>query len=212
VYINNNPSSPPFNMFFENLSTKITAYKSKTPPYGGISAHVSKSVSRVLSRAIIYLGLLLPDRLKRPYPGRGGPPHYIPYSVLLQVGFTEPIQSPGLLVSSYLTFPPLPSIRRTTSNTRRSISVALSLESPPLGVTQHPALWSSDFPQLHFYGVQPRSPDLLTCSIQFAQYIIAWITRFVKLSNSAFGIVIGLIGQIKYSATVFTLYNVISLF
>ena len=25
-------------------------------------------------------------------------------------------------------------------------SVALSLGSPPLGVTQHPALWSSDFP------------------------------------------------------------------
>ena len=29
---------------------------------------------------------------------------------------------------------------------RSGISVALSLESPPLGVTQHPALWSSDFP------------------------------------------------------------------
>lgn len=27
-----------------------------------------------------------------------------------------------------------------------AVSVALSLESPPLGITQHPALWSSDFP------------------------------------------------------------------
>lgn len=29
----------------------------------------------------------------------------------------------------------------------RSVSVALSLESPPLDVIQHPALRSSDFPQ-----------------------------------------------------------------
>jgi len=49
-----------------------------------------------------------------------------------------------MLVSSYLTFPPLP------AKCRRYLSVALSLESPPLGVTQHPALWSSDFPHLPF--------------------------------------------------------------
>ena len=47
------------------------------------------------------------------------------------------------LVSSYLTFPSLPN---TKINVRRYISVALSLESPPLGITQHSALWSSDFP------------------------------------------------------------------
>ena len=43
-------------------------------------------------------------------------------------------------VSSYLTFPPL--------HTRgmRYLSVALSLGSPPPGVTRHPALCSSDFP------------------------------------------------------------------
>ena len=43
-------------------------------------------------------------------------------------------------VSSYLTFPPL--------HTRgmRYLSVALSLGSPPPGVTRHSALWSSDFP------------------------------------------------------------------
>ena len=45
------------------------------------------------------------------------------------------------LVSSYLTFPPLP-------QKRRYLSVALSLRSPSLGVTQHPALRSSDFPLL----------------------------------------------------------------
>src|SRR5690554_3173966 len=49
------------------------------------------------------------------------------------------------LVSSYLTFPSLPN---TKINVRRYISVALSLESPPLGITQHSALWSSDFPHI----------------------------------------------------------------
>ena len=39
-------------------------------------------------------------------------------------------------------------------------SVALSLGSPPLGVTQHPALWSSDFPRA---GSRP-SRDHLACS------------------------------------------------
>jgi len=28
------------------------------------------------------------NRFMRPYPGRGGPPHNVPYLVLLQVGFT----------------------------------------------------------------------------------------------------------------------------
>ena len=43
-------------------------------------------------------------------------------------------------VSSYLAFPPL------HANRMRYLSVALSLGSPPPGVTRHPALWSSDFP------------------------------------------------------------------
>ncbi len=34
----------------------------------------------------------------------------------------------------------------TSACRRRYVSVALSLGLPPLGVTQHPALWSSDFP------------------------------------------------------------------
>ena len=44
-------------------------------------------------------------------------------------------------VSSYLTFPPLHAPRRM-----RYLSVALSLGSPPPGVTRHSALCSSDFP------------------------------------------------------------------
>lgn len=47
------------------------------------------------------------------------------------------------------------------------ISVALSLGSPPLGITQHPALWSSDFPraQSRVGDLRSRPPDLLACQM-----------------------------------------------
>ena len=48
-----------------------------------------------------------------------------------------------LLVSSYLTISPLPATR----GSGRYVSVALSLRSPSLAVSQHSALWSSDFPR-----------------------------------------------------------------
>ena len=63
-------------------------------------------------------------------------------------------------VSSYLTFPPFPGCwllliyalaqinKNDQQHFRRFISVALSLESPPPGITRHPALWSSDFPHV----------------------------------------------------------------
>lgn len=47
-----------------------------------------------------------------------------------------------MLVSSYLHRSILTYLRR------RSISVALSLKSPSLVVSQHPALWSPDFPRV----------------------------------------------------------------
>jgi len=50
--------------------------------------------------------------------------------------------SPELLVRSYRTVPSLPVKKQAVC-----ISVALSLGLPPLGVIQHLALWSSDFPQ-----------------------------------------------------------------
>ncbi len=53
-----------------------------------------KSISRVLYLTIIYLGLLLPIRLQRHTRRRDGQPHMSSYSVLLQVGFTEPSGHP----------------------------------------------------------------------------------------------------------------------
>jgi len=64
--------------------------------------------------------------------------------VLLQVGFAEPPMSPPELVSSYLTVSPLP--QETNVPRGGLLSVALSFPSLGLGVTQHLALWSSDFP------------------------------------------------------------------
>jgi len=79
----------------------------------------------------------------------------LPYLVLLRVGFSKPAGSPPPLVSSYLTFSPLP-----WTNHGGLVSVALSLGLPPLGITQHPALWSSDFPP----AADGTSGDHLACS------------------------------------------------
>ena len=62
---------------------------------------------------------------------------------LLRVGFAEPSKSPCLLVSSYLTVSPLPEAQAQSGGL---LSVALSLVSQPVGVTDHPVLRSPDFP------------------------------------------------------------------
>jgi hypothetical protein len=67
-----------------------------------------------------------------------------PCLALLRVGFAEPRRSLGALVSSYLTVSPLPL-------TGRSLLCGTFRGLPRLGVTQHPALRSPDFPR-------PRSP------------------------------------------------------
>jgi len=79
----------------------------------------------------------------------------LPYLVLLRVGFSKPAVSPPPLVSSYLTFSPLP-----WANHGGLVSEALSLGLPPLGITQHPALWSSDFPP----AADELAGDHLACS------------------------------------------------
>ncbi len=90
-------------------------------------------------------------------------------------------------VSSYLAFSPLPEGRAVGGRPpvgvrpacRRSggmFSVALSLGSPPLGVTQHPALWSSDFPPPGF-NPRRRSPCLLRSYCQSTASTVTTVLR-----------------------------------
>ena len=66
-----------------------------------------------------------------------------------------------MLVRSYRTFSPLPvPARRTGRAIGGLFSVALSVRSPCLAVSQHPSLWSPDLPRLGH--AEPRLPVRLT--------------------------------------------------
>src|SRR4051812_42839556 len=93
--------------------------------------------------ATIPLGVPLPTRSSGLPGSSGGPPSNAPCLTLLRVGFTEPSESPRTLVVSYTTVSPLPAACATGG----LLSVALSRESPRVGVTHHPALWSPDLPR-----------------------------------------------------------------
>lgn len=113
---------------------------------------------------IIHLGPALPTASSGQPGSLGRATHALPYSALLQVGFTWPALSPGPPVRSYRTVSALPRPLRPPAlllvscpgvGTREPaevsrpgglLSVALSFGSPRPGVTRHPALWSSDFP------------------------------------------------------------------
>lgn len=91
---------------------------------------------------IIPLGPPVARGLARPTrEHRAGHPQALPYLVLLRAGFSWLPVSPPAPVSSYLTLSPLP-----WAYHGGLVSVALSVGSPPLGITQRPALWSPDFP------------------------------------------------------------------
>ena len=113
---------------------------------------------------IIHLGRQLPAASSDLPESTDGQSLTLSYSVLLRMGFTKLSRSPGKLVSSYLTFSPLPAGRipppQGTSGNRRGgiFSVALSLGLPPVAVSDHPALWSSDFPP-----ARKRTSDHLPC-------------------------------------------------
>ena len=115
-------------------------------------------------------------RLKRPYPRAPRGPRFthtpslrptrgsLSYLTLLRVGFTEPARSPAPLVSSYLTVSPLP------RGSRRAAVCFLwhwSVGSPPLAVSQHPALRSPDFPPARV-APRRRSSGLLWCQSKSA--------------------------------------------
>ena len=73
------------------------------------------------------------------------------YLVLLRVGFARPAGLPaaGELLPRHFTL---------ACTGKRYVSVALSVGLPLLGVTQHPARWSPDFPPRVRDAEQP--PDL----------------------------------------------------
>src|ERR1700750_846578 len=94
--------------------------------------------------------------LQRATRERGGPPHVLPYLLLLRVGLAVP--SVSLRTRCALTAPFHPCRRSTAGGL---FSVALSRESPRLAVSQHPALWSPDFPLALVEGasVRPNGSD-----------------------------------------------------
>ena len=111
-----------------------------------------------LSRPDVTVGL------KRPTRGQAG--HLkSPYLALLQVRFTRRRRhrrGRELLPHDFT----LTSIGVNPSG--RCVSVALSVGLPRLGVTQHPARWSSDFPPQWANAPLGRPPSLLAhekCSI-----------------------------------------------
>jgi len=76
--------------------------------------------------------------------------HYSFCSVLLRMGFTQPAGHPaaGELLPHHFALTRHQCHFYCWKDAGRYVSVALSLESPPLAVSQHPALWSSDFPRV----------------------------------------------------------------
>jgi len=132
------------------------------------------TVSRVLSRSgvaadpvkIIPLGAVLPRRSStltralcklRRACNRTSRPRQCPYSSLLREGLASPPVTRLSRVGSYPTISTLPGGRQAPATPPRPlrgraplfggvISVALSLGSPRVGVTDFPALWSPDFP------------------------------------------------------------------
>ncbi len=93
---------------------------------------------------VIYLADTIARAVERPTRKlRAGHPLTLPYLVLLRVGFTVPWMSPPRRCALTAPFHPY---HRPERRLGGMFSVALSFRSPGLGVSQHTALWSSDFP------------------------------------------------------------------
>jgi len=143
---------------------------------------MSRPVSRVLSLGrlaalaqvtTILLRLPLPTPSSGPPAGSDGPSSNAcagrvsaTLSTLLQVGFTEPPESPPVLVVSYTTVSPLPPGEPDGG----LFSVALSRGSPRVGVTHHLALWSPDFPRRT--GHPARRGRLVDSSVAPPRYVL----------------------------------------
>jgi len=134
----------------------------------GRSTRASRPISRVLCSVhggvvTIYLAPRLP-------PGSSSQPGasqalIAPYLALLLMGFARHrcLHRSGELLPHHFTLARSPMPRGRW----RYVSVALSVGSPLLGVTQHPAWWSSDFPLFRGLAPEQRSPGLLARSLAY---------------------------------------------
>jgi hypothetical protein len=122
----------------------------------------SRPVSRVLSRQVVAfpavadipLGPALPPASSE-RPGSAAGNRIAPLCALAPGGACRAARVATGAVRSYRTVSPLPAFAGGL------FSVALSRESPRLAVSQHPALWSPDFPPARFEGagVRPGGSD-----------------------------------------------------
>jgi hypothetical protein len=126
---------------------------------------MSRSIRRVLFRAAVAGPAATVIHLDRPLltgssalpADSDGPSSNACCLGLLQVGFTEPPQSPEALVVSYTTVSPLPK----TEILGGLFSVALSRGSLRVAVGHHLALWSPDVPRQEPRRALTRPPDRL---------------------------------------------------
>ena len=141
---------------------------------------------------VIYLVSLLPARSNGLPRGTNEAGHFIPpYLAFLPVGFAMPLMSPSerwaLTLSRYLS---LFLTRETTppfhpySIKRRNgiFSVALSFPSPGLRVTEHCALWSSDFPPVP--SIPENSQDRRPPRLLNLQLILHYHPQGIKSDRS----------------------------
>ena len=113
------------------------------------------SVIRLPEWMVIYLGHGLPNASSSQPERDHEAGHLIrSYLALLQMGFTMPCLSPNTRWALTPPFHPCPQCFSTPVG--GLFSVALSVGFPRLGVTQHFALWSSDFP--HLMKARPSGP------------------------------------------------------
>ena len=137
-----------------------------SPVVSPIRRMPKQAISRVLFKVIIYLGPMLPSSSSGLPEGCGGGPPLPSYLALHRVGFAKLSRSLGRLVRSYRTFSPL--LRVRAGALHGAVCFLWHFPFPPhrgdVRVTDHPALWCSDFPLRQNGEESPeaeRSPGLL---------------------------------------------------
>ena len=110
-----------------------------------------------------------------------------PYLDLLRVGFSEPVCHQNRWCALTAPFHPYRP-RAETRDVGGVFSVPLSVGLPRLGVTKHPALWSSDFPRIaEATRDRPAYSVVVYRMIRTRWLIMACWVATVVLAPSAFG-------------------------